>query len=76
VLTALLTTAATANAVLVVTSRISFAMARDGLLPRALAAVGPRTGAPRAALSASAALLAAVAAVGSVELAAAAGGVL
>jgi basic amino acid/polyamine antiporter, APA family len=32
--TALLTTAATANAVLVVTSRISFAMARDGLLPQ------------------------------------------
>jgi basic amino acid/polyamine antiporter, APA family len=75
-LTALLTTAATANAVLVVTSRISYAMARDGLLPRRLAAVGRRTGAPWAALAGCAALLSAVAAAGSVELAAAVGGVL
>jgi basic amino acid/polyamine antiporter, APA family len=76
VLTALLTTAATANAVLVVTSRISFAMARDRLLPRALASVSLRTGAPWAALAVSATLLAAVALTGSVALAASAGGFL
>jgi basic amino acid/polyamine antiporter, APA family len=76
VVTALLTTAATANAVLVVTSRISFAMARDGLLPRGLASVDRRTGAPWAALAVSGALLAAVAAAGSIERAAAVGGVL
>jgi len=76
VVTALLTTAATANAVLVVTSRISFAMARDGLLPSALAPVSPRTGAPWAALVVSATLLALVATTGSVTLAASAGGFL
>jgi len=76
VLTALLTTAATANAVLVVTSRISFAMARDGLLPRALAAVGSRAGTPWASLVANALLLGAVALTGSVAFAAAAGGFL
>ena len=75
-ITALLTTAATANAVLVVTSRISFAMARDGLLPSALARVSPRTGAPWIALAASAALLALVAATGSLSFAASAGGFL
>src|SRR6266446_2354884 len=36
---AMLTTAATSNAVLVVTSRVAFAMARDGLLPGLLARV-------------------------------------
>ena len=76
VLAALLTTAATANAVLVVTSRISFAMARDRLLPSALAAVGARTGAPWVALAVSASLLAAVALAGSISLAASAGGFL
>lgn len=73
---ALLTTAATANAVLIVTSRISFAMARDHLLPAPLAATSSQTGAPWAALVLSGALLAAVAAAGSVALAAAAGGFL
>ncbi len=76
VFTALLTTAATANAVLVVTSRISFAMARDRLLPTALALVNSRAGAPWAALVLSALLLAVVAATGSVAFAAAAGGFL
>jgi APA family basic amino acid/polyamine antiporter len=71
---ALLTTAATANAVLVVTSRISFAMARDGVMPRALARVSPRTGTPWAALAASAALLAAVALTDSVSFVASVGG--
>jgi basic amino acid/polyamine antiporter, APA family len=76
VLTALLTTAATANAVLVVTSRIAFAMARDGLLPRALAPLHERTGAPWAALVANAMLLGAVALTGSVALSTSAGGFL
>jgi basic amino acid/polyamine antiporter, APA family len=70
---ALLTTAATANGVLVVTSRISFAMARDGLLPHALSLVTRRSGAPFGALTASAVLLAAVAATRSVVLAASIG---
>jgi APA family basic amino acid/polyamine antiporter len=76
ILTALLTTAATANAVLVVTSRISFAMARDSLLPRALASINDQTGAPWAALILSATLLAIVACTGSITLAASAGGFL
>jgi APA family basic amino acid/polyamine antiporter len=72
---ALLTTAATGNAVLVVTSRISFAMARDGLLPRRLAAVGPG-GVPGLAVLLNGVLLALVAAVGSIRLASATGGFL
>src|SRR6266699_3547656 len=43
---ALLTTAATGNAVLVVTSRVAFAMARDRLLPGLVARVHPKTGTP------------------------------
>jgi APA family basic amino acid/polyamine antiporter len=39
---AIMTTAATGNAVLVVTSRVSFAMARDGLLPKCSPAYTPR----------------------------------
>jgi APA family basic amino acid/polyamine antiporter len=62
--------------VLIVTSRISFAMARDGLLPTPLARLGTRTRAPTGALIASAALLALVAATQSVALVAAAGGFL
>lgn len=73
---ALLTTAATANAVLVVTSRISFAMARDGLLPRSLSRVGERTGAPWATVLLNGALLSLVALAVSVELSAAVGGFL
>jgi APA family basic amino acid/polyamine antiporter len=73
---ALLTTAATANAVLLVCSRVSFAMARDGLLPRVLAATGRRTSAPVASIALNGGLLALVALTGSVSLAAAAGGFL
>jgi APA family basic amino acid/polyamine antiporter len=73
---AVLTTAATANAVLVVTSRISFAMARDGLLPSFLARVHPRTRAPAGAVLLNGALLAAVAALGSVGVATSIGGFL
>jgi basic amino acid/polyamine antiporter, APA family len=73
---AVLTTAATANAVLVVTSRISFAMARDGLLPAALGRVSPVTSAPSRTILISGALMAAIALIGSVRLVAAAGGFL
>jgi basic amino acid/polyamine antiporter, APA family len=74
--TALLTTAATANAVLIVTSRISFAMARDGLLPGAVARTDALMGTPSTALAINAALLGAVALTGSIRIAAAVGGFL
>jgi APA family basic amino acid/polyamine antiporter len=73
---ALLTTAATANAVLVVTSRVVFAMARDGLLPSRLGAVHGATGAPWVAVLACGAALGAVAATGTVRFATTAGGFL
>jgi APA family basic amino acid/polyamine antiporter len=73
---ALLTTAATGNAVLVVTSRISFAMARDGLLPLQLARVQPRTNVPWLAIVLSGILLALIALSGSIALVAAIGGFL
>jgi basic amino acid/polyamine antiporter, APA family len=76
VLSALLTTAATANAVLVVTSRVAFAMARDGLLPARLGAVHRGSGAPWVAVLVSGLLLAVVGAAGTVAFAAAAGGFL
>jgi APA family basic amino acid/polyamine antiporter len=76
VLSALLTTAATANAVLVVTSRIVLAMARDGLLPVRLGTVRSTTGAPWAAVLVSGLLLMVVGAAGTVAFAAAAGGFL
>jgi basic amino acid/polyamine antiporter, APA family len=75
-LVALLTTAATGNAVLVVTSRVSFAMARDGLLPGAIARVHHRTGAPWACVLLNGLLLCLVALTGSVERAASVGGFL
>jgi len=56
--TAALTTAATANAVLVATSRVVFAMARDGLLPRFLARVHSSTKVPWVAILVNGALLA------------------
>lgn len=73
---ALLTTAATGNAVLIVTSRVSFAMARDGLLPALIARVHPTTKVPWGAVLLNGILLALVALTGSVELAAAVGGFL
>jgi APA family basic amino acid/polyamine antiporter len=73
---ALLTTAATGNAVLVVTSRVAFAMARDGLLPGPLDRVHPTTGVPWGAVLLNGLLLALVAFTGSVALAAAVGGFL
>jgi APA family basic amino acid/polyamine antiporter len=74
--TALLTLAATTNATMLVTSRISFAMARDRLLPSVLADVRPRSGAPAPALVLSASLLALVALVLSSAAAASIGGFL
>lgn len=73
---AVLTTAATANAVLVVTSRISFAMARDGLIPSRLARVNPTTGAPWDSVLVSGAMLVLVALLGSLHTATAIGGFL
>jgi APA family basic amino acid/polyamine antiporter len=73
---ALLTTAATANAVLVVTSRIVFAMARDRFLPSRLAAVSARTGTPGAAVVANGLLMGTMAVLGTVTASAAAGGFL
>jgi basic amino acid/polyamine antiporter, APA family len=73
---ALLTTAATANAVLVVTSRISFAMARDRLFLPQLARVQPRTQVPWLAIVLNAILLALIALTGSIALVAAIGGFL
>src|SRR3989440_843264 len=62
---AILTTAATGNAVLVVTSRVAFAMARDGLLPGLVARVHPKTGTPWGARLLNGILLALVALTGS-----------
>lgn len=73
---AILTTAATANAVLVVTSRILFAMARDGLSHTSLSRVSGATGAPYAAVVASGGIMALVAVTLSVPLSAAIGGFL
>ncbi len=75
-LVAVLTMAATGNAVLVVTSRICFAMARDGLLPKTLARVQADTGVPWAATLLSAGMLGAVALTGSLRMATAVGGFL
>ncbi|WP_211261667.1 APC family permease [Pseudonocardia acaciae] len=73
---ALLTTAATANAVLIVTSRISFAMARDGLLPARLASVSRSTRVPWVTIALNGALFAVIAATVSIPLAAKIGGFL
>ena len=73
---AILTTAATGNAVLVVTSRVAFAMARDGLLPGPVARVHPKTGVPWVAVVLNGVLLALVAFTGSVVLVASVGGFL
>ncbi len=61
---ALLTTAATGNAVLVVTSRVAFAMARDGLLPGLVARVHSKTSTPWGAVLLNGILLALVALTG------------
>jgi APA family basic amino acid/polyamine antiporter len=72
-LAALLTTAMTANAALLVGSRVAFAMARDDLLPHGAARVNASTGAPWVAVLLTGAMLALVAATGTIALAAAVG---
>ncbi|CCB72590.1 APC family permease [Streptantibioticus cattleyicolor] len=73
---AALTLAATANALVMVTSRALFAMARDGLLPAALGRLRPDSRVPRPAVLVDGLLLGGVALLGSVQLAATAGGFL
>lgn len=73
---ALLTTAATANAILMVTSRTVFAMGRDRLLPGPLAAVSARTGAPWAAVVINGLLMGGVALTGTVSMSSSTGGFL
>ena len=73
---AMLTTAATGNAVLIVTSRVAFAMARDGLLPGLVARVHPTTDVPWGAVVLNGILLAFIALTGSVMLVAVVGGFL
>lgn len=78
VLTAVLATAATANAMVVVSSRIAFAMARDRHLPAALAGT-TATGAPATAVlgcAAAMALVAVVALAGQIALIAGVSGLL
>jgi basic amino acid/polyamine antiporter, APA family len=67
-ITAALTTAATGNAVLAATSRITFAMARDGLLPRFLASVHPSTKVPRLAIIVNGVIFLLLALTGSIAL--------
>jgi APA family basic amino acid/polyamine antiporter len=73
---ALLTTAATANAILMVTSRTVFAMGRDRLLPDSLAAVSARTGAPSTAVIINGLLMGGVALTGTVSMSSSVGGFL
>ena len=75
-LVAVVTTAATSHAVLIVVSRICFAMGRDGLLPTTFGAVSAQTGVPVTAVLLAGVLLAAVARGGSIDLAAQVGGFL
>ncbi|MCL5783286.1 MAG: amino acid permease [Candidatus Thermoplasmatota archaeon] len=75
-LAAIITTAATASAVLIATSRISFAMARDGLFPGFMSRVDGRRGTPYAAVLVNGVLLGAIVLTGSIELAVAVGGFL
>ncbi len=73
---AILTTAATVNAVLVVTSRVMFAMARDGLMPSSLSLVSKANGIPWMAIICCGLLLAGISLAGSIALATAVGGFL
>jgi len=73
---AILTTAATANAVLIVTSRVTFAMSRDGMLPSALSAIRASSTAPWASVLLNGFLIALVPLLGSVVLVATIGGFL
>lgn len=76
VFSALLTTAATANAILVVTSRTVFAMSRDRLLPRLFSVLSRRTGIPWIAVLINGLLIAVIALVGTVPMSSSTGGFL
>lgn len=73
---ALLTTAATANAIVVVTSRTVFAMSRDRMLPAPFAMVSDRTGSPWVAVLINGLLIEGVALVGTVSMSSSTGGFL
>jgi APA family basic amino acid/polyamine antiporter len=73
---AVLTTATTANAALVLGSRVIFAMGRDGLLPPILGRVHPRSRAALPALLLTGICMVTVVASGSIALSAAVGGFL
>ena len=71
--TAILTTAATGNALLAATSRITFAMARDGLLPRFLGHLHPSTRVPWVAVIINGLVFTCLALTDSIQLLAAVG---
>ncbi|HEY7414389.1 MAG TPA: APC family permease, partial [Ktedonobacteraceae bacterium] len=73
---AILTTAASGNALLAATSRITFAMARDGLLPRFLTYLHPSTRAPWIAIIANGVIFSLFALTDSISLLAAIGSAL
>ncbi len=73
---AVVTTAATASAVLVVTSRVSYAMARDSLLPSLLSATMGKEKSPYAAVLLNGILIGLISLTGSIDLAVAIGGFL
>ncbi len=75
-LAAVLTTAATGNAVLVVTSRVTFAMSRDGVFPKSLSLVSRSNGAPWASIICCGIIMGIVAMFGSMALVTAIGGFL
>jgi APA family basic amino acid/polyamine antiporter len=70
---AVLTTAATGNALLAATSRITFAMARDGLLPRLFARLHPSTEVPWIAIIANGVIFSLFALTASIDALATAG---
>jgi basic amino acid/polyamine antiporter, APA family len=70
---AVLTTAATGNALLAATSRITFAMARDGLLPRIFARLHPSTEVPWVAIIANGVIFSLFALTASIDALATAG---
>lgn len=75
-LAAIMTTAATGNAMLVVTSRVMFAMSREGVLPRALSRVKGTTHAPWTSIISCGLLLGIVTTIGTVRLVTSIGGFL
>lgn len=73
---AVITTSATAGAVLIVTSRVSFAMSRDGLFPHILSRTDSRRNSPYVAVVVNGFLLGAIVLTNSIDFAVAVGGFL